>query len=517
MIFGIGSVIRSGLGLVLVPVYSRHLTAAEFGVLSLLTVTLALVTIFLSFGLNHAFFRHYYETDDPAHRRRIVGSTLLFLLLSSLAITSLLYLTAPQISAALLSGDASKASLLRLVFLIGFFEVISIVPDSILRANFRSARYSTLNIIAFASQLALISYLVLVVDASVENVLIGRLAGTALEAVLFFVVVRRDVNLSFSSSEMREMLAFGAPLIFGQIAFNLFMMIDRFFLAHYSTKSEVGVYSMANSLVSIVTLLVTVPFSQVWTVMRFSVMKEPGAEEYYSRVLTYIVFVSMWLALGVAAVAGDGLLLFSLKGYWPAARIIPLLALSAVLDSGSRVLNIGITMKRRTIFAPIVIGAALIVNVGLNLLLIPGHGAVGATIATLLSYLVFCALRYWASNMFFKVQYEWGRVFTLVGLGAMLIALFYVSDFMRGSPGGAGSIWLALVIKIAIALSFPVLLLALRFYDERERRRIGEVWRKFSVEFIRRGLNESWILVLVSAGALVLLAFFMLFATTYGG
>ncbi len=509
--------IRSGLGLVLVPVYSRHLTAAQFGVLSLLTVTLTLVTITLSFGLNHAFFRHYYETDDPAHRRRIVGSTLLFLSLSSLAVTSLLYLIAPQISAAVLSGDASKAGLMRLIFVIGFFEVITIVPDSILRANFQSARYSALNIVAFVFQLALISYLVLIVDASVENVLIGRLVGTALEAVLFFVVVRRDLSLSFSSSELRAMLAFGSPLIFGQIAFNLFMMIDRFFLAHYSTRAEVGVYSMANNLVSIVTLLVTVPFSQVWTVMRFSVMNEEGAGEYYSRVLTYIVFVSMWLALGVAAVGGDGLLLFSLKGYWPAARIIPLLALGAVLDSGSRVLNIGITMKKRTIFAPLVIAAALVVNVALNFLLIPRYGAVGATISTVLSYFVFCALRYWASNMFFKVSYEWGRVFTLIAVGSALIALFYISDLTRGYSARTGSIWLAMLMKGAIALSFPALLLALRFYDERERRRIGEVWRQFSVEFIRRGLNESWVLILVSAGAIALLGLLMLFATSYGG
>jgi O-antigen/teichoic acid export membrane protein len=473
----------------LIPVYTRYLTASEFGVLSLLTITLTLVTIVLTFGLNHAFFRHYYETEDTVHRRRIVGSTLIFLVITSSLLTAALCLFAPQVSAVVFSGDTNKADLLRLVFFISFFEIITIVPDSILRANFKSARYSALNIISFAFQLVLISYLVIEVKSSVNNVLIGRLAGVIFETVLVFVMVRRELSLSFSKSELRGMLAFGAPLIFGQLSFTLFMMIDRFFLERYSTDRELGAYALANTLISVVTVLVTVPFSQVWTVMRFSVMKEEGAEEYYARVLTYIVFVSMFLALCVAAVAGDALLLHALKGYWTAPTIIPLLAASAVLDSASRVLNIGITLNKRTIFAPIVIIIALAFNIALNFLLIPRYGSMGATISTLISYTVFCALRYWASNLFFKVRYEWQRVIKAAAVGAVLIAAFYAIDYLRGNLADLPyydavrrrTLYFSALIKIILALSFPFILLGLGFYEDRELRKVKELWRKFSV------------------------------------
>jgi O-antigen/teichoic acid export membrane protein len=476
---------------VLIPVYTRYLRASEFGVLSLLTVTLTLVTIVLKLGLNHAFFRHYYETDDPAHRRKIVGSTLIFLLVSSAGATALLWNVAPQLSGFIFKGDQSRADLIQLVFVISFFDVVTLIPDSILRAKFKSAQYSALNIAAFLVQLILISYLVIHVGASVHNVLLGRLIGGAFEAVLFYVVVSRDLSLSFSATELRGMLAFGAPLIFGQISFHLFMMIDRFFLERYSSPRELGAYSMANTLVSVVTILVTVPFSQVWTVMRFSVMNEEGAEEYYSRVLTYILFVSMFFALGVAAVAGDGLMLYSLKSYWSAATIIPLLAFSAVLDCASRVLNIGITLKKRTIFAPIVIIIALVVNVGLNFWLIPRYGGMGATIATLISYLVFCALRYWASNLFFKVRYEWGRVFMVLGIGALLTAAFYVIDSLRGESASRPKVFMSMAIKLSLALLFPLLLFVSRFFHERELRRIAEFWRELTSALKRRRLTES--------------------------
>jgi O-antigen/teichoic acid export membrane protein len=509
-------VVNSAFGFFLVPVYTRYLRAGEFGVLSLLTITLTLITIVLKFGLNHAFFRHYYEAEDDGHRRRIIGSTLIFLFFSTAVLTTLLVLAAPYVSEALLA-DATRADLLKLVFLIGFFDVLTLIPDSILRANFKSGTYSAVNIGAFAFQIILISYLVVFVEATIKNVLIGRLVGSAFEAAVFFVMVRRELSVRFSVVELKGMLAFGFPLIFGQISFTLFMMIDRFFLAHYSTSKALGDYSMANTLVSVVPILVTVPFSQVWTVMRFSVMNEEGAQEYYSRVLTYIVLVGMLLALTVAAAAGDGLLLHALKGYWPAARIIPLLALSVVLDGASRVLNVGITLKKRTIYAPLVIAVSLLVNIGLNVLLIPRYAEMGATISTLISYAVFCGLRYWASNLFFKVRYEWARVFTVMIVGGLLIGAFYATDHLRGDDPSRRTLLASMALKVTLALSFPLILFALRFYDEREIRRTSEIMQK-ALSMVR-GLkwNVAWVLIVVSTGAMLLLGWALASAVSARG
>lgn len=483
----------------LVPVYVRLLRPNEFGVLSLLTITLTLTVIVLKCGLDQAFFRHYYDTKDEEHKRRIVGSTLIFLVLSSALATWLLYLIAPQLSDLLFKSSTDRSGLLRLILIIAFFDIVTTIPNAILRAHFRSIKFSALNIISFVVQLSAICYLVIYVDSSVENVLVGRLIGSAFEAAIFFIAVRRELSLRFSSSELREMLAFGSPLIFNQIASTLFIMIDRFFLEHYTREVEVGIYSMASTLVSVVTVIAIMPFGQVWTVMRFSVMNEEGADEYYSRVLTYIVFVSMTLALGVAAVAGDGLQLFGSRGYWPAATIIPLLGLSAVLDSASRVLNIGLTLKKRTIYAPVVMFAALAINVALNFLLIPDYGVMGATISTLISYVIFCALRYWASNLFFKVNYEWKRIAMILAVGALMVIIFYCVDYLRGDlkeyrfedPVRRMKLYFSITFKALLAISFPLILLALRFYDERERRRISEIWQKIAFVLKHRKWTEA--------------------------
>jgi O-antigen/teichoic acid export membrane protein len=444
----------------------------------------------LKMGLNHAFFRHYYEAQTASQRRRIVGSVLIFLLAVAALTLGSLYLIAPQLSCLLFKGNQNLAGLFRLMLCICFFEVVSLIPDSILRANFQSAKYSAINIVALAAQMLLISYLVIFVEASARSVLIGKLAGSAFEAFVFLLMVRRDLSLSFSYSELKQMLAFGFPLIFGQLSFTLFVMIDRFFLEAYRTSAEVGVYSLSNNIVSIVAVLVTVPFSQVWTVMRFSVMKEAGANEYYSRVLTYIVLVSMFLALLVAAVAGDGIQLYGLKKYWAASTIIPLLAFSAVLDSASRVLNIGITLHRRTVYAPAVTTAALLLNIALNFLLIPPYGIVGATLSTLISYIAFCALRFWVSNLFFKVRYEWKRVFIATIIGAILIAAFYLLDYLRELSLISLNFHISMLIKTTLALSFPLALLGLGFYDDKEKRKLKQFRAKLLAAFGRAPMPQ---------------------------
>ncbi len=89
------------------------------------------------------------------------------------------------------------------------------------------------------------------------------------------------------------------------------------------------------------------------------------------------------------------------------------------------------------------------------------------------------------------MHYEWGRVFALLAVGSAFIALFYLDDYVRGPSLSRATLYLSLFIKVMLALSFPLVLLALRFYDERERRRIAEFWQKTLHVVKRRRLNES--------------------------
>jgi hypothetical protein len=161
-----------------------------------------------------------------------------------------------------------------------------------------------------------------------------------------------------------------------------------------------------------------------------------------------------------------------------------MLALSSVFDTASQVLNVGITLRRRTVYSPVITGLALAVNVGLNFMLIPRYGPLGASISTLLSYIAFCGLRFWFSNLFFKVEYEWVRVFNSMTIGGLLILGYYLVDTYRGQEPSVRALIYSIGFKLLLALSFPALLYVAGVYNKRELQRLAQLASKLGLRSI---------------------------------
>ena len=92
-------------------------------------------------------------------------------------------------------------------------------------------------------------------------------------------------------------------------------------------------------------------------------------------------------------------------------------------------LAIGIGRARRTQFNWVITGVAAVVNVVLNLTLIPVYGMMGAAIATVAAYTVmFVGMAWWAQRVF-RVPYQWRRVATAAAAG---VALAVVGKLVGG-------------------------------------------------------------------------------------
>jgi len=72
-----------------------------------------------------------------------------------------------------------------------------------------------------------------------------------------------------------------------------------------------------------------------------------------------------------------------------------------------------------------------------------------------------------------------------------MIGMFYLNDLLRGDSPSDARLFVSLAIKASLALSFPLLMFAFRFFDEREMRRIGKMWQKLSDTLRRRRVTEA--------------------------
>jgi O-antigen/teichoic acid export membrane protein len=120
---------------------------------------------------------------------------------------------------------------------------------------------------------------------------------------------------------------------------------------------------------------------------------------------------------------------------------------------------IGVGRARRTQFNWIVTGIGALVNVGLNIALIPPYGMMGAAIATVAAYMVMFLGMVVNAQMVYRVPYQWRRVATAAGTAVALTVLGKLVD----AP---------LPLAIALSAVYPLALLPLGFYLPAERRRL---------------------------------------------
>jgi O-antigen/teichoic acid export membrane protein len=126
--------------------------------------------------------------------------------------------------------------------------------------------------------------------------------------------------------------------------------------------------------------------------------------------------------------------------------------------SGYSVLAIGIGRMRQTQFNWVVSGAAALVNVALNIVLIPRYGMMGAAVATLVAYVALFVGMWLRGRRIYPVPYQWRRLLTLAAVAAGLTIL--------GREIGS------LPVAIVLALAYPFVLLPLGFYQPAELKRL---------------------------------------------
>jgi O-antigen/teichoic acid export membrane protein len=308
--------------------------------------------------------------------------------------------------------------------------------------------------------------LVVALDQGPLGVIVGNWIGTLTVYLVLLGYRREQLGLQFSRPLLREMQHFGWPLVPAALALIGINFADRFFLTHLTGLSEVGQYELGVRVASAMVLLLTA-FRTAWPAFAYSLDDEGEAKRTYAFVLTYLVFISSWLAVGLGVLAPWIVRILSPRNsaFWPGADVVGLLAFGTTAYSAYIVMAIGVGRTRKTQFNWVITGLAAAVNFALCLVLIPSYGMVGAAIATLAAYVVlFLAMTYWAQRVY-PVRYQWVRVAKAVGVAAALT----VSAKLVDAP---------LALALAIALSYPFVLAALGFYLPAERARLRSLYRR---------------------------------------
>lgn len=454
LVYGAADVFASLLNLLLLPVFTAWLSATDYGHLALLLLFGTLAKIVVRLGLDAGFFRVHYELDDPARRRRLAGTALLFSAATAAAFVGLVALAAGPLTRLLFGAQAPARAWVVLVAADVGAGALLFVPLNLLRIEDRPRLFSALSAFRHALNAAL-KVTFLAAGAGVTGVLWGDLLSTGALALALLPLLPGRASLALDGALLREMLGFGLPKVPHGVMVQVQNLADRKILDLFVTRAEVGLYHVGYTLGGAVKFALSA-FEPAWGPFVYSRLRQPDAPRTLARVATWAFAGFVLVGLAVAMFGRELLTLLTPKNpaFRAAAPVIPVVVLAYLLHGLFLLTSVGIGIARQARRYPLITAVAAAVNVAANLALIPRWGMLGAAWATVLSYAAMAALGWRLAARAYAIPFEHARLLRVAVAGGASYALSLLA------PAAA---WPAVGVKLASLLAFLALLRASGF------------------------------------------------------
>jgi O-antigen/teichoic acid export membrane protein len=454
-IYGLGGILSRLIAVFLVPLYATYLGTVGFGRIETIIALTGVLVIVLRLGITSAFFRYYFDADTDAQRTLVVRTSFWFTMAMATIGLAVGLVFASQLSDLLKLHDPW---LVRAGFVGLWAQMNYAQMTALFRVEQRPVSFAIASIANVLITIGSTVALVVGAHKGAVGAVVGNFLGTLTVYVVLLGYRRYQLGLQFDRGLLRQMNRFGLPLVPAALALWAINFIDRLFIGQLKGQAEVGIYSMAVRVASVIVFLMTA-FQLAWPAFAYSIRDDDEAKRTYAYVLTYLLFVTCWLSLALGALAPWIVDVLGTPKFARAAEAVPLLAFATAAYSGYSVLAIGIGRARQTQFNWIVAGAAALVNIVLNVILIPPYGMMGAAVATLVAYLALFVGMWLNSRRVYPVAYQWRRVVTIAAAAGALTAIAWAVD----AP---------LPLAIVLVLAYPLVLAALGFYLPAERARM---------------------------------------------
>jgi O-antigen/teichoic acid export membrane protein len=458
--YQIADVVSKFIAILLLPVYTRYINPAGYGVVELLGNGVIFISILIRFGMIEAFLRYYFSDQSQERRDALARRAVLFLLIATTITAAALAAAATPLSKLVL-GYRDPTTFLIAVLGLWTFTNLELVYG-LLRVDERVRTYAVASLINVGITIAASLVLVVALGQGARGLLLGNYgASTLVLFALWFSMRSRLLGPRGArvSERLPVLLRFGLPTVPAEASVYALSIVDRYYIYHARSAALAGLYSIAIKLAGAVAFIVRA-FQYAWPPLAYSVTDDAEASRLYGLVTTYYLLISGWVVAGLALLARWVLRLLATPQYFGAYRALPWVALGwALYGLWVVFLVIAGRAKVTTRNFPASL-AGLAANVFLLVVLVPSHGIAGAGIALCGAYVVMLTVMHLLTRSAFRVAFEWLRIAHLVFvMGGIAVA----GELLLPTHGAVG-----FVTRVAAFAAIPLVLAVTRFAHPRE-------------------------------------------------
>jgi len=451
--YQLADVVSKLLAVLLLPLYTRYISPAGYGVVETLATFVIFVSIVIRFGMIEAFLRFYFSDEDQARRDALARRAALFLLVTTTVVAAAL--VGPAGALARLVTTARDPGAFRIAVL-GVWAFTNLeLAYALLRVDERLRAYATASLTNVGLTIAASVGLVVGLGLGARGLLLANYgASTVVLLGLWWTLRGRLLDRRGIAEPFSALMRFGLPTVPAEASVYALSVIDRQYVVHQRGLAAAGFYSLAIKLAGAVAFIVRA-FQYAWPPLAYSVRDDAEAGRLYGLVTTYYVLVSGWVVAGLTLESRWILRLLAAPRFFDAYRGVPWVSLGWALYGLWVVLLViaGRAHVTRRNFPAAIVGVA--VNIALLAALVPRYGIAGAGIALCGAYLGMLAVMHLLIRRAFPVAFEWRRL----GHAVLVIgALAALGDLLLPTHGAAG-----FLTRLAVFAVIPLVLLGTGF------------------------------------------------------
>ena len=475
-IYGLSGVLQQIVGLLVLPVYTRHLSTEDYGAIGLFALLTGVFGPLGHWGIANAVFKRFYKETSEERRTKALRTALASVSVTSIALGGLCLLNAGFITVVLL-GDQQYVPLVRIVVLTATLMTLGELPLRVLRAQRRVKMIAILNAINLFISVSLIVVFVAGFRWGLPGMVMGQFVGAIIVLCSFLVVVQRDLRFEFDSRIWREMFSYGWPFVPHHLFGQCMTLIGQFIIARMVGLSEAGLYHLASRF-AVPIGLVVFSIQKAWVPYKFQMHAEleDSSQFFRSVMLLYVSAISLvWV---IVSIWGPEILwLLAEPRFYTAGAFIPLLAFAQICRGLYFMLGTGIELTDDTRMMPLVSFAGLAGLIVTSYFLVPRFGAYGAAWGAIFGWLIMAGLISFLAQRRFPIKHDWRRVSGICVLAGAVVVL---SVRLQSDLGFLARLsWDCFVTMV-----FPLLILLMLSRSENERAILREFWAQLGSRFL---------------------------------
>ncbi len=432
LVYTLGNFISRGLSFILLPFYSHYISPSDFGIYSVILSFVTILSTVVNLGLPSIFVKNLSDVKLKDERVDLLSNTFWIVSIFSFFVLLLIILFLKPLNNLIIGNDNYLIEFilgLISIYALNYSYYFSVFYVALEKSQLFVLKNSIASIVHFFLNILLVVFL----KIGICGIFISQIISSFVLILLCSEVIKENLKLKFDFDYTLGLLKISFPLLLSGVFSIMVELIDRIFVMKMLGEREAGIYSFGYRIALIYNLFI-LSFKTAWIPHYFNLDENDDKPLHLGRVLLKIIYYSAILIFLISIFANE---VFNLKigelslfksEYQESTKIILIILIGYFFSLLMGFYSIAPYQENKTIHFFIADFLAFIVNVSLNLILIPDYGILGSAYATLFAFAMGFVYLFIYSKNKIKIKVSSWKLLLIVFPGTFSILAYYFSQ-----------------------------------------------------------------------------------------